>query len=522
MQIQVDPPGDSDSVDLGIPEVAEARLIGRGGFSKVYAATDRQLARPVAVKVLDQPMNEAGQRRFARECEIMGRLSRHHNVVTVHSAGVTGEGHPYLIMDLLDGGSLEERLRRSGPVPWTEALRCVIPVAEAVEAAHRSGILHRDIKPGNILLDEHGTPHLTDFGIATRPRIPTDTTSGVVASWKHSPPETMDDRRDERSDVYSLASTLYHLIVGHPPFAGDDQPTFTVMMRRINGGPPPEIPPAVCPPALNRFFARALAAEPDHRPQTMAEVIGELGAVARRGHDPTATGVVPRSGRPRFMSRLTGTPTLVGLGVAAALVAALITLGRVNRAGPPTVDDGDGVGTDQTDGTTGTDQTDGTTRDGNGNGDRDGNGVDGTAGPGSLASPYPLGQNVEVFYDDGGIERRWNVQVIEPVRATGDQARSGGEAGAAARIRVRYTDGTEPGPLSQLHFSVIDGSGTRHPPDPGRCGSETGHLDLQLALAPGEAGEGLVCWAAPASQVANLVLAVEAEPAQGVAYLALD
>ena len=146
--------------------LAEAEEIGRGGFGVVYRCSQRSLDRTVAVKVLTADLDEDNLGRFMREQRAMGRVSGHPNILNVLEVGATPSGRPFIVMQYHPHGSLDGLIRKRGPLPWGSALRVGIKLAGALETAHRAGILHRDVKPANILLTEYREPQLTDFGIA--------------------------------------------------------------------------------------------------------------------------------------------------------------------------------------------------------------------------------------------------------------------------------------------------------------------------------------------------------------------
>ncbi len=262
--------------DLGIDNISGATEIGRGGFSVVYAATNTLLGMQVAVKVLGQLSSDDDRRRFERECQVMGRLSHHPSVVTVHHAGYTDGGSPYLVMELVEGGSLADR-QVHGPIPWTEAVDLITPIADALAYVHEADVLHRDVKPENILIGADGRPLLTDFGIA-RLGDATNTATGIAASWLHAPPETFENKREPRSDLYSLASTLHQLINGRPPFwrAGED--TLNPLMYRLINEPPPRLTPDKAPGPVADLLVRALAKSPEERPADLRVFAEELRA----------------------------------------------------------------------------------------------------------------------------------------------------------------------------------------------------------------------------------------------------
>lgn len=194
--------------------------LGSGGMGRVLKAFDRKLQRAVAVKRIKGPLATDPDllRRFLREAQFAARLN-HPNVVTVHDILTDDEG-PYLVLEFIDGESLAQRLHRGGAIPWREAIELLLPICDAVTAAHAQGIIHRDIKPANILLPRKGPPKLADFGIARSLEGSDLTASGaVLGTLDYMAPEQMDVTKsvDERTDVYGLAATLYHLVTGEPP-----------------------------------------------------------------------------------------------------------------------------------------------------------------------------------------------------------------------------------------------------------------------------------------------------------------
>ncbi|MEM8923930.1 MAG: serine/threonine-protein kinase [Actinomycetota bacterium] len=266
-------------VDLGIDGLTGYRRVGDGGFATVYAAEETATGRQVAVKVL-KAVDEAGRRRFDREQRVMGSTTGHPNIVTLFRAGYTPEGdQPFLVMEYLSGGSLQDLIDREGAQPWENAIDITLTIADALGFGHRAGIVHKDVKPANVLMSEiTGAAKLTDFGIA----IAKDGTqaSQVAYSLHYCPPETFEavpdpvtgglsDPRDERSDLYSLAAMLMALGTGHAPF---DSPTQASQMRRILT----EEPPSTGIASLDAFFARALAKSPADRPPTAEAFMAEL------------------------------------------------------------------------------------------------------------------------------------------------------------------------------------------------------------------------------------------------------
>ncbi len=301
-----------DTLDLGMEHLEVLETIGRGGFSVVYRATDTRLRRPVAVKVLTGITSEADLDRFDLECQIHGPLSAHPNIVTIHDAGTTPSGSPFLVMEYLDQGSLADHLERRGPIGWHQVVEWMIPVSRAVAAAHARGVLHRDIKPANVLLSADG-PKLADFGIACG----SDATSPQFAvSWLHAPPEAEANRRDERSDVYSLASTAHQLLTGRAPFQTDSDDSLPALLRRIVDQPAPRLGPDVAPRWLDDLLQAGLAKDPAARPPS-AEAFAQAlaaGPQAQASNRPAPVAVAAPApvAQPTIVSPMVGTaPTSV-------------------------------------------------------------------------------------------------------------------------------------------------------------------------------------------------------------------
>ncbi len=243
---------------MQLPGFDQFEEIGRGGFGIVYRARQPALDRAVAIKVLVGAAVDANaQARFERERKTMGALSSHPAIVTIFDSGLTPNGVPYLVMELMDGGSLGDRLLREGPLPWSEALTIGARVADALEMAHRSGVVHRDVKPDNILLSSYGEAKLTDFGIASLLDATGTRSGGITASIAHAAPEVLEGRRaTARSDVYSLASTIYALIAGRPAFTRDTDEGMTPVIARILTEDPPDLRAFVPGPVVRRARAR--------------------------------------------------------------------------------------------------------------------------------------------------------------------------------------------------------------------------------------------------------------------------
>ena len=188
-----------------IARFKDATLIGRGGFGAVYRATDDEHGREVAIKVLQGALGETERRRFDRERQTMGRLGAHPNIVPVHESGYTEQGEGYIVMSLATKGSVADRLEREGPLPWSEAVSIIVAIARAAQAAHEQGVLHRDIKPDNILIDAYDNPRLTDFGIAAVASNATATTS-TTATIAHAAPRCCTASRPHRPSTSTLSA----------------------------------------------------------------------------------------------------------------------------------------------------------------------------------------------------------------------------------------------------------------------------------------------------------------------------
>ncbi len=200
--------------------------LARGGMGVVYRARHARLGREVAVKVLraGADASDVQRRRFETEARTLARL-RHPNIVSVHDVGEE-RGAPYLVLDLVEGESLEARLLRDGALPPAEAARIAAALARALQYAHEQQVLHRDVKPANVLLARDGTPLLTDFGLAKdldASRFGTSVTGRFMGTPGFMPPEQAKGELDHvgpRSDVFGLGATLYAMLTGAAPFDG--------------------------------------------------------------------------------------------------------------------------------------------------------------------------------------------------------------------------------------------------------------------------------------------------------------
>jgi eukaryotic-like serine/threonine-protein kinase len=277
------------------------RSIGWGGMAEVYVASDRQLGREVAVKVILQRHAEDDRfvARFRREARAAAALS-HPNVVSVYDVG-THQGSPFIVMEHVPGRTLAELVESGGPLPPDRVADIGEAVARALGAAHAAGIVHRDVKPGNVMVTADGRVKVLDFGIARALRwTPLTETTAVHGTAEYMAPEYVrGEGADPRSDLYSLGAVLYELLTGHPPFTGDSP--LQVAYRHLEEipGPPDVVRPDV-PEALSAVVMRCLAKHPGERYGRAEELATDLHRL--QTGQPAATAPVPRR-RTRVMHR---------------------------------------------------------------------------------------------------------------------------------------------------------------------------------------------------------------------------
>jgi serine/threonine protein kinase len=263
-------------------------LLGRGGMGVVLKAVDPALNRTVAIKVLSAHLANCGaaRQRFLREARAAAAVM-HEHVVAVHAVDDKG-GLPYLVMEYVSGRSLQERLDRQGPLTIPEILRIGMQAAAGLAAAHAQGLVHRDVKPANILL-ENGVERarLTDFGLARAVSDAALTQSGVVTGTPQymAPEQARGEAVDHRADLFSLGSTLYAMCTGHPPFRAESA---VAVLRRVSDGEPRPIREinAEVPVWLEAIIARLHAKDPAQRFQTASEVAELLGRCLSHWQDP--------------------------------------------------------------------------------------------------------------------------------------------------------------------------------------------------------------------------------------------
>ncbi|MGH3912713.1 MAG: serine/threonine-protein kinase [Pseudonocardiaceae bacterium] len=250
------------------------RVVGRSAASVVWEATQISTGRLVAVKVLDVDLtDEESLRRFDRERHVMGMLSGHPHIVTIYDAGIYDQ-RPWLAMQFCSQGSLAGKIKNNGPFPVAEAVDVLVKVGGALTIAHQRGVLHCDIKPANIMVNDFGEPALGDFGIS---RLTVGSATRTVAtgySVDHAPPEVLNNERPTvAADIYSLGTTIWELICGRPPFRQNLDTAYAGVIRQILLEPLPEPTVPDVPTELTSLLMRMAAKEPQDRPANMDEVV---------------------------------------------------------------------------------------------------------------------------------------------------------------------------------------------------------------------------------------------------------
>jgi serine/threonine-protein kinase len=346
------PPADSARLLPGTRYRIE-RELGRGAVGIVFEATHEDLGRRVALKVLDREFAGGEARgRFVAEARAVARIE-HEGLVHLHEFGFTSDGRPFYAMELVDGEPLDRRLAARGTFPWREAVKLAIDTTHAVEAAHLAGLVHRDIKPHNLLLTAEGRVKLLDFGVA-KPKneleahFPDDADAlSVIGTPEYMAPEQARGMADARSDVYALGAVLYELVTGSLPHSGAS--TAALIEQKLAGAPERAsrlVPEFGLPRELDRVLEKAMQAQPNARFEDM----GELRAALERVLDGRARS---RSVRRGIGVALVGAVTFAAAAVVSAHVppsvsgrlSALSSLGHraferaeaalAHRKGPP-------------------------------------------------------------------------------------------------------------------------------------------------------------------------------------------
>ena len=285
------------------------RKLGTGGMANVYLAEDQELGRRVAIKMLDARHSQDEQfvERFRREAKNAAGLS-HPNIVSIYDRG-EAEGTYYIAMEYLDGRSLKELVLARGPLPIADAISFTRDVLVALRFAHRKGVVHRDIKPHNVMADADGRLKVTDFGIARAGASQMTEAGSIIGTAQYlSPEQARGSAVDQRSDLYSVGVVLYELLTGTVPFTGESP--VEIAMKHLSDTPqPPSVKRPDIPPDLDMIVLRALAKNPEDRFQTAEEMDAELERVAQGAGVTTetadaATAVLSGTG-------LSGAPTAI-------------------------------------------------------------------------------------------------------------------------------------------------------------------------------------------------------------------
>jgi serine/threonine-protein kinase len=312
-------------------------LLGVGGMSSVYRALDRVLERQVAVKILNTNLADdpAVRERFTTEAVASARLS-HSGIVNVFDTGVE-DGVPYIVMELFEGEPLSDVLKREGPLECDRAISILLPVLSALQFAHEQGVIHRDVKPANILVSANGMVKIADFGIARAAYAKSSltTTGRVLESVLYISPEQLEDGEiDARSDIYSCGAVLYEVLTGRQPFASDSN-LGSAMLRLSQDPVPPGALRAGIPRALDALVLKAMARRPEDRFPTAASMAATLArlrmpAAASRTVRHAAAPATPARGWFRSWMLV----PLLALVAAAIAIALGLSLGGLEFGGP--------------------------------------------------------------------------------------------------------------------------------------------------------------------------------------------
>jgi len=301
-------------------------LIAHGGMGEVYRAEDAHLARVVAVKLLSGRFadNDAIRGRFTREGLAVARLSHAPNTVTIFDVGEHG-GRPYIVMEYLPGGSLADRLERDGAQPVGRSLEWLGQAAAALDAAHANGIVHRDVKPANLLLDSDERVKVADFGVASAADLGSFTEVGTVVGTAGylAPEQARGERAGPASDLYALAVVAFELLTGKRPFERESS-TAEAMAHVSAPIPPASASNPSLPNELDDVLARGLAKEPEHRYGSATELVEALRDALDQAAGTTQVAAVPAAAPPAKRRRVPVLLPLLGAALLAGIVAAAL------------------------------------------------------------------------------------------------------------------------------------------------------------------------------------------------------
>jgi Tol biopolymer transport system component len=314
-------------------------LLGSGGMGEVYRARDTRLERTVAIKILPAHLSgdTAGKQRFEREAKTISNLN-HPHICVLYDVGHQ-DGISYLVMECLEGETLAKRLEK-GPLPLEQMLKYGAQIADALDKAHRNGVVHRDLKPGNIMLTTNGAK-LLDFGLAkpctglvsavtvtaALPASPVTQEGTIIGTFQYMSPEQVEGREiDARSDIFSLGAVLYEMLTGKRAFEGKSQISVVSAILERDPAPIVSVNP-MTPPALERVVKKCLAKSPEERWQSAGDLASELRWISESGAQPALDLFSKRSAWRR------ATPILALATLVAAVLVLVVLL--VNRVRPP-------------------------------------------------------------------------------------------------------------------------------------------------------------------------------------------
>ena len=311
-------------------------LIATGGMSGVYRGLDQRLDRPVALKIMDSRYagDEHFLTRFQREARAVARL-KHPGLVAVYDQGLDGR-HPFLVMELVEGGTLRELLRERGPMPPHAVAAVLRPVLGGLAAAHRAGLVHRDIKPENVLISDDGEVKLADFGLVRAVAEAKITSTSVILGTAAylSPEQVASGDTDARGDVYSVGVLVYELLTGVTPFTADT--ALAVAYQRLDHDvPPPSSVITGVPRQFDFFVACATARDPAQRFADAAEMGEELDAIAGELFLPPFRVPAPHASAAHESARQLSAPTHRTAGPAGAALHGDRHTKAFERDGPP-------------------------------------------------------------------------------------------------------------------------------------------------------------------------------------------
>jgi predicted Ser/Thr protein kinase len=329
-------------------------VLGAGGMGEVYKAKDTRLNRTVAIKVLPRLLSERAdlRQRFEREARAIASLN-HSNICALYDIG-RQDGIDFLVMEYLEGETLSKRLK-AGPLPTEQLLRTAIEIATALDQAHRHGMTHRDLKPGNIMLTKHGAK-LLDFGLAkrlelsplargTREQTATESESlteegTILGTLEYMAPEQVEGKEvDSRTDIFAFGVVMYEMATGRKAFEGESKASLTAAILTHEPPPITKIQP-LAPPALERVVRRCLAKDPDERWQTTRDLTSELKWIAEAGGATLATAAEGETTDLKLMAAGRRRERLAWSLVLAFLIAAIVsavTYMRRARATPDAI-----------------------------------------------------------------------------------------------------------------------------------------------------------------------------------------